>query len=465
MEPPTLGLVMRKFLFLNFRSVAAVKHWFLARFTPAGRLVFSAMVLCAFFGINTGVNLAYQGFTFLAAMVVIAFWGSMFFRSPFSVRRTAPRFGTVGVRLSYRMVVTNRRRKKAGGLFLSERMADPRPGFAEFSAAREPLQDRRNLFDRAVGYHRWMWLVALNRRAEAEMVPVPAVGPGDSAEVTVSLTPRRRGRLDLPGVTVSRTDPLGLYRALRVEKEPGSILVLPRRYRLPPIDLPGRRRHQPGGVALASSVGDAEEFVSLRDYRPGDPIRQIHWRSWAKAGKPIVKEFQEEYFVRHALVLDTFWPVKGDERFEEAVSVAASFVAAVDTRESLLDLLFVGTEAYCFTGGRGLAQEDRMLEILASAEVCPDRPFSTLRALTRQRAPQLSGCILVLLDWDDQRQELVRILQRHLLPILVVAVVGEGESTGIDPGPLKTRPENFVPLEAGRIEEGLERWRRRTSNH
>jgi uncharacterized protein (DUF58 family) len=456
---------MRKFLFLNFRAAAAVKHWFLSRFTPAGRLVFSAMVLCAFFGINTGMNMAYQGFTFLAALVLVAFWGSLVFPSPLSVRRFAPRFGTVGVRLSYRMAVTNRRRKKAAGLFLSERMTDPRPGFSEFSASREPLQDRRNLFDRFVGYHRWMWLVALNRRAEPETAPVPDVGPGGTAEVTISLTPRRRGRLDLPGVTVSRPDPLGLYRALRTEKETGSILVLPRRYRLPPVDLPGRRRHQPGGVALASSVGDAEEFISLRDYRPGDPIRQIHWRSWAKAGKPIVKEFQEEYFVRHALILDTFWPVKGDERFEEAVSVAASFVAAVDTRESLLDLLFVGTEAYCFTGGRGLAHEDRMLEILASAEVCPDRPFSTLSALARQRAPQLSGCILVLLGWDEPRRELVRTLQGHLLPMLVVAVVGEGEAADLDPGPMKTRPANFVPLEVGRIEEGLESWRRRTSNH
>lgn len=91
--------------------------------------------------------------------------------------------------------------------------------------------------------------------------------------MTLALTPRRRGRLDLAGATVSKPDPLGLYRAMRTEDAPGSILVLPRRYRLPPAALPGRRRRQPGGVALASSVGDAEEFVSLRDYRPGDPIR------------------------------------------------------------------------------------------------------------------------------------------------------------------------------------------------
>ena len=40
----------------------------------------------------------------------------------------------------------------------------------------------------------------------------------------------------------------------------------------------------------------------------GDPLRKIHWRSWARRGKPVVKEYQEEYFSRIALVLDTFLP-------------------------------------------------------------------------------------------------------------------------------------------------------------
>ena len=65
-------------------------------------------------------------------------------------------------------------------------------------------------------------------------------------------------------------------------------------------------RYQEGGVALAANIGRSEEFVSLREYRHGDPVRHIHWRSWAKTGKPIVKEFEDEFFVRHALVLDTF---------------------------------------------------------------------------------------------------------------------------------------------------------------
>ena len=140
-------------------------------------------------------------------------------------------------------------------------------------------------------------------------------------------------------------------------------------------------KYQQGGVSLAASVGESEEFVSLRDYRPGDPVRHIHWPSWAKTGEPIVKEFQDEFFTRHALILDTFMPVAASAVFEEAVSVAASLVCTIQAQESLLDLMFVGPEAYCFTMGRGVGHIEQLLEILASVQPCRDRQFNSLLRL------------------------------------------------------------------------------------
>ena len=139
--------------------------------------------------------------------------------------------------------------------------------------------------------------------------------------------------------------------------------------------LSGSRRYQTGGVALASSVGDAQEFTSLRDYRPGDSLRRIHWKSWAKSGKPVIKEYQDEFFVRHALILDTFATADQAVRLEAAVSVAASFACSVQTQESLLDLIFVEDKSYSFTFGRGVARLEKLLEILASVAPCQKRPF------------------------------------------------------------------------------------------
>jgi uncharacterized protein (DUF58 family) len=236
---------------------------------------------------------------------------------------------------------------------------------------------------------------------------------------------------------------------------PQTALILPKRYPLPPIALPGTMKYQEGGVALAASVGQSDEFVSLRDYRAGDPYRHIHWRSWARAGKPVVKEFEDEFFVRHALVLDTFTDHQHGEVFEEAVSVAASFVCTIQTQESLLDLLFVGPQSYCFTSGRGLGHAEQMLEVLASVRPCRDQPFDALELLVFTHISSLSGCICVLVAWDEERRKFVEKLLRLGVPVIVLVIVDAGTKLSLDPGPLRDNPGSFHVLEVGNIEQGL----------
>src|SRR4051812_24258717 len=155
---------------------------------------------------------------------------------------------------------------------------------------------------------------------------------GARAEIRATLVPRRRGVLMFASVDLVRPDPFGLAYGRIRKPLPERIVVLPRRYRLPPVLLPAQRLLQPGGHALASSIGDSEEFLSLREYRPGDSLRRVHWKSFARTGEPVVKEYESEFFERHALVLDT--SSGGDSpAFEEAVSIAASFVYTIDTQE------------------------------------------------------------------------------------------------------------------------------------
>jgi uncharacterized protein (DUF58 family) len=354
----------------------------------------------------------------------------------------------VGEPLTYHVVVRNPGAQTRAGLSLLEELEDPRPDFATFVSAHEPDEARRNWLDRRLAYHRWTWLIEQNRRLEIGEHPVPVLGPRATVQVPVTAMPRRRGRAHFRGVTVARPDPLGLVRALRPHALPDTLVVLPRRYPLPPLVLPGTRRYQPGGISLASSVGDSQEFFSLRDYRPGDPLKRIHWRSWARAGKPIVREYQDEYFVRHGLVLDTFVS-SATERFEEAVSVAASFAAGVRAQDALLDLMFVGPEAYVFTAGRGVGQAERMLEVLAEVRPCRDRDFPTLHRLVMERHALLSGLVCVLLAWDDARRALVETLRALGVPSLVLLV---SESGALDDELAVAGVRRLVP---GRIGEGL----------
>jgi uncharacterized protein (DUF58 family) len=449
--------MLKRFLYLNFRLFHGIKSWIIRRFTKAGMLVLAGLVASAVVGLDTHQTLAYQAFTFLLALVLTSIACGVRFRARLTVQRKLPKFGTAEEPLSYRIVIKNKTQKRQLGLYLREDVEEVRPTFVEFSALREPGEKKRNPFDRGVGYHRWLWLLFRKQAARVNDQTIPDLPPGGEREVHARVVPLRRGRLILHGLEIVRRDPFGLWNSYRRIPVPQTVLVLPKRYPLPPIVLPGTRRYQPGGVALASSVGDSEEFLSLRDYRPGDPLRRIHWKSWAKMGEPIVKEYQDEFFVRHALILDTFQETDQSEILEEALSVAASFAYTIQTQESLLDLMFVGTEAHCFTSGRGIAHVDRMLEILASVRACKDKPFSTLPALVMQRASMLSGCVCVLLSWDEERQKLIHLLKALHLPVLVLVIADDGASQALDPGPMKSEPENLLRLQVGKVKEGLAR--------
>jgi uncharacterized protein (DUF58 family) len=175
--------------------------------------------------------------------------------------------------------------------------------------------------------------------ANLRISQVPLALAKQEVQVACELTPLRRGLLRLEGVGVARRTRWAIS-SVYGSAASANLLILPKRYPLPLIALPGTMKYQQGGVALASNVGQSDEFVALRDYRQGDPLRHIHWRSWARASKPVVKEFEDEFFVRHALVLDTFAEHAHSEAFEEATSIAASFACTIQTQESLWTLLF-----------------------------------------------------------------------------------------------------------------------------
>ena len=440
-----------RLLYLIYRLVTSVRYWVQRRFTPVGLALLVALTIVLPLSFDTENNVAYQTFCLLVVLLAFAIAFGWWLRGRFQVERILPRFCTVGAPIQYRVSIRNLAAKPQAGLTFIETLADLRPSLSEWTAfqwAEERRLRRIPIWRRKVRHP--------FRTARVKSADIPLLPAQQSAEVQVELTPLRRGLIRFQSATIGRADPLGLFRALKQQPLPQSMLALPKRYFMPPIALPGAMKYQQGGVAMASSVGQSDEFVSLRDYRRGDPIRHIHWRSWAKTGAPIVKEFEDEFFVRHALVLDTFANDPYSDAFEEAVSVAASFACTIQTQESLLDLLFVGTEAYCVTAGRGLAHADQMLEVLASVRANPDmKQFNGLEELVLNHASRVSGCICVLINWDKARQELVRKLRMMGIPLLVLLVVDAGAARKIDAGPMRDDPQNFRILEVGAIEEGL----------
>ena len=345
-------------------------------------------------------------------------------------------------------------------------MTEVLPSRKEFVDRPEPREKERNLFDRTFVYYRWLWLVETKRLASGMTSEEFDIGPGATKRVTVRLRPNRRGLLTLRNLRVLKKDPFGLFqRALSVSEDRSSLLILPRRYPIPKLELPGQQTLDDVGAGLvASALGQSEDFIGLRDYRPGDPVRHIHWRSWARLNRPVVKEFEEEYVPRFALGLDsTLLPDQDTEVFEEAVSVAASFVSGVESNRAALDCLFAGDHAYQYVqSGSGASRAtEKMLEVLATIEPTHDiGSLDAMRERMQGQASTLSAAILIFTDWCGKRAEFVKALgargvhtivlvvtedRRESLPGLTFLPIGEIE------GLLASLPLSLQPSSAAAI--------------
>ena len=443
-------------LYRNYRFSSALKFWVQRKFTPAGVLLIAAVIVMGGIGVDTNQAIAYQGFVLLWGILAVAFMWS-FRKAPiFKAERILPRVGTAGQPLKYSVSVANPGPTDQFSVTVQEDFGDPRPTFPDFANTPEPGERNRNAFDRFFRFYRWMWLTELKHIADSDPSRIDAVKAGRTVDVPMILKPARRGHLHLRGLAFSVTDPFGFCRSYSRWAAPQSVLILPKRYVLPQINLGGATEYHPGGVSLASSVGESEEFMSVREYRRGDPLRHIHWKSTSKTGKLIVKEFQNEFFVRQALVLDTFLDVPSSPVFEEAVSIAASFAMSLNTQDSLLDLLFVGTEAICVTAGHGVAQVEHMLEILASVQPCTSHDFTELEEIILRQIARVSGCVSIFLKWDEARRDLVEQMSSLAIPQLVIVLKHPGQRAPV----IQLKNDRFTAvhvIEVGNVQQGLAR--------
>lgn len=237
---------------------------------------------------------------------------------------------------------------------------------------------------------------------------------GDSAQQTVPVTPPRRGIYGPIDVRCWSRYPFGLFRIPLTRKRLPSLVVYPAFAALAGLAVPMGRRFQPGGIALTSSTGESPEYIGNREYRPGDAVRRIDFRAWARLGKPAVREYQEEYFCRVALVLDTFLASGtrvgpyGHPPLEAAVSLSAAVADVLARGEYIIDLFAAGPELYVFRAGRSIAHFDNILEILAGLDPCRTDPFTTVTPALADELGSITSVVCVLLDWDDARARLAR---------------------------------------------------------
>ncbi|WP_020586006.1 DUF58 domain-containing protein [Desulfobacter curvatus] len=400
-----------KFLYRAYVHFARYGFWKKNKFSMAGNFLIYALILTACLGLDTFRSMVYQLFSLLFSVFVVS--AILSFRSPKGLlaKRILPEYCTAGTPVSYTILVENRTSRLKKGFEIQERFSNAIPSLQAFDNAREPHEHLRNPWDRRLKVQRWQWLVRQKKNAIVPRRPVPDIPPESRVAVQAKLTPLNRGYIYLKGFTIFKKEPLEFMRAFYHTTSEARLLVLPKRYNVPEINLPGSRKHHRGGIALTSKIGNSDEFISLREYRPGDPMRLIHWKSLAKTGKLIIRENRDEHFVRHALILDTHAPEGATQEFETAVSLAASYVSNLVTGESLLDLFFAGNRVYHYASGRGLLGNTKVLEILALIQPTKENAFAPVSQAVLKYKQLLSGCILIFTCLDKERLDFLNSLK------------------------------------------------------
>ncbi len=198
--------------------------------------------------------------------------------------------------------------------------------------------------------------------------------------ITWQMTVPHRGRQPFPWLRIVTRFPFGFFvKAAPVRLEVETIVYPAVR----PIDRDWRRALG-GGDASAHRRGRGSDLYNLREYRPGDEPRLIHWRSTAKTGLLTVRELEADTTVDTRIVLDAAG--SGRARLEAGLSEAASLAEHLIRRGGGVEMVGPGL---LLPLGRGDEHRRRILTALAlyelpDAATAPSSPGGPRRTTVRE---------------------------------------------------------------------------------
>ena len=152
---------------------------------------------------------------------------------------------------------------------------------------------------------------------------IPMLRAGTEHAERLELSAERRGVIEVGPMTIGRGDPLGILQREHTWPDIQHVYVHPITLKVPATSA-GLLRDLEG--ATTKTIVDSDlSFHAIRDYVRGDSRRHIHWKSTAKTGRLMVRQYEETRRSRIAIMmdLDTDQYTSEDE-FEIAVSAAAT---------------------------------------------------------------------------------------------------------------------------------------------
>jgi uncharacterized protein (DUF58 family) len=222
----------------------------------------------------------------------------------------------------------------------------------------------------------------------ASTFELPSLPAGETHDEIFTLPTRRRAVIPVGPASSVRGDPVGLLRRAQTWTTPIPLYVHPRRARLDQLGA-GLIRDLEGQTTSDLSNSDLA-FHALREYVPGDDRRYVHWRTSARVGTLMVRQFVETRRSHLAVVVSgKRADYSTEDEFELGVSIAASLASRALLDEHEVSMTAAGRLIPC---GDGQSMLDALAGIRFGARASE---LGGQAAMLSRRATDASVVVLV----------------------------------------------------------------------
>ena len=266
---------------------------------------------------------------------------------------------------------------------------------------------------------------------------LPVLWPGETARLDYRCRATKRGRLGVGPMQLNATDPIGIYLRESAFPEVSTAVVYPRPIEIASYSTEGNVHFGGGMAERRARPGAGLDFHGVRDYKPGDELRRIHWKVVARHQRLAVIEFQEAYTADITIALDLREGSNVGEGKETTLEYGVKLAASL-ARRAFDDGARV---ALALNDGTGLqvavcSREDefyRVLELLAGAEATGPAMISSLVSQLRPHISPGSALVVITSEPDAELPGLARFLDGESISLDAVLIDASSFSTDRDP--------------------------------
>ncbi|MCT2593373.1 DUF58 domain-containing protein [Streptomyces sp. N2-109] len=286
------------------------------------------------------------------------------------------------------------------------------------------------------------------------------VEPGGRREVSYRVRSDLRGRYPLGPLQLRLTDPFGMCELTRSFSAYDTLTVVPQVEPLPPVRLAGETSGYGDGRQRSLALAGDDDVIP-RNYRHGDDLRRVHWRSTARYGELMVRREEQPQRARCTVLLDTrrsaYSGSGPGSPFEWAVAGAASACVHLLERGYAVRLLTdtgamsPGPDGGTF-GGDSSEAAGLLLDTLAVVEHSSEQGLAAAHDMLRGNAGGREGLLIAFIGMlDEEQAELVaRMRQRTNRAVAFTAQPGGAQQEhGLEPRTRVLRESGWTVLAAG----------------